>query len=286
MKSNPRPELDAAERLLNKKIGGALSVLYKRYVQEEDAGRLKHELMALMSNMLDQTMILFAQEMKKMTALAHDLANEMADIQAQTIPQLGPRPLFESVREGEYLSQARGISEEAEEALRGALDMTPQRDRRSSIRRTLDGVLESLAGLARRETYQTLRDTMSRILQRNPDIYRGWVWIAQLDEYTCGVCWALHGSEHRIDTEMISHFRCRCHQRPVQYGEPYGGGVESGPNLFDDLDTETQRKILGPGKLALYEAGDLPLRRLVGKRTHPEVGEYLYERPLKSLRRL
>ncbi len=91
---------------------------------------------------------------------------------------------------------------------------------------------------------------------------------------------------------MIVH-NCRCRPVPKTIGwdeiDPALAGIENttvdltpGPELFRGLSPAQRRKVLGPGKAALYEAGAIDLPDLVQVTAHP----WGMGRRSKSLREL
>lgn len=106
-----------------------------------------------------------------------------------------------------------------------------------------------------------------------------WVWVAELDASTCAVCWAMHGTVHPLDEPMASHPGCRC----VMADHDPDASLTTGEQSFDELPDGERLAVLGPGKAALYDAGDLALPQLVGVTHSLMWGPGLRERALRDL---
>jgi hypothetical protein len=201
-------------------------------------------------------------------------ANISTPLQATTVPF--PQSLSDD------LMQLIGVQRKfAQDRFNATLQKTTARDRRSSLRRDLDALFVRMATTGRTEEYAQFRQTIKRILQRNPKTIKGWVWLGVLDERTCPVCWALHGKEFRRDTVMYSHPNCRCIPLPLAYRESFS--EPTGPELFDKLPADVQRAILGVGKHGLYIDGDITLDDLVASKGSGD-NRIRYVRPLKRLK--
>lgn len=144
---------------------------------------------------------------------------------------------------------------------------------------------------ARTATIGAYREAQHRIFQANTDVVSGWTWSATLDARTCVVCWAMHGTQYPASARMSSHWNCRCAMLPRtktwrELGFPGGSEpprIEPGPAQFARLDEATQRQILGPGKLARYQAGQIDITDLVASYDDAIWGPMLKERPLRDL---
>ncbi len=145
--------------------------------------------------------------------------------------------------------------------------------------------------VARTEVIRSYRDASLATYRRNPEVIQGWYWIASLGPRTCPVCIARHGTFHPLDEEFASHPACRCSPAPAtkswaDLGFPDLDETrlepESGEEWFARQDAGTQKRILGPGKFALYADGDIRLDDLVAEKVNPIWGKTLVERPLRD----
>jgi SPP1 gp7 family putative phage head morphogenesis protein len=135
--------------------------------------------------------------------------------------------------------------------------------------------------IARTEVLRAYRGSIRERMRHAPGVV-GWVWVSARDRRTCPMCWAMHGTKHRLDEEFATHPNCRCSQAPLSARDisPLATGSED----FERLAAATQRRILGPGKYDLYSRGAIDLPDLVGEALDPVWGRIRYERPLYSLR--
>lgn len=146
--------------------------------------------------------------------------------------------------------------------------------------------------ISRTETIAAYRRAAITRYRERKTLIAGWTWVAKLDATTCAVCVAMHGSEHDVDEPFATHPNCRCVPVPKSrsWDELGFPGIketsfttESGEAWFAKQPAEVQRKILGPGKFALYQAGDLRLGDLVTETVSPVWGRGLRETPLRLL---
>lgn len=159
------------------------------------------------------------------------------------------------------------------------------------VRDALGGNLARAVTIARTETISAYRDA-ALARYRASGVVDGWVWDSTRDARTCAVCWAMHGSQHRVDEPFASHPNCRCTPLPLTklWADLGVRGVPetrfqpvAGETLFARLPASRQREVLGPGKLDLYRAGRIGLADLVQPTVHPVYGRGLRERPIRDL---
>ena len=95
----------------------------------------------------------------------------------------------------------------------------------------------------------------------------GWVWISELSAYTCGYCYAMHGTWHPDTEIMETHPWCACSQDPSTLSAAdYAATVPVlGVEVFAKLSYAMQRIVLGPSRHDLYRSG-IPLQAMVGPR--------------------
>lgn len=156
------------------------------------------------------------------------------------------------------------------------------------VRREVGMGLTRALVITRNETLRAYRTAAIATYRANADVVRGWVWVAKLDERTCVICWAMHGTVHDIDEPFVSHIMCRCAPVPqtATFAELGFEGVQEtrasvtpGPEHFARLSEDRQQRILGPAAWQAYHDGDLQLGDLVGRRDDVRWGPSLYRRP-------
>ncbi|GIV63923.1 MAG: phage minor head protein [Chloroflexota bacterium] len=187
----------------------------------------------------------------------------------------------------------------AEDALvRGMLMGQNPREAAREMRRVLGTTLSRALTIARTETLRAHREATRASYQVNSDIVTGWVWHSALDERTCAACWAMHGTEHRLDEILDDHPNGKCAMVPktrswAEIGAQYGINlsdvpdtnpvIETGVSLFEKLPTEKQINILGPAKYAAWRDGKFALSDLVGRKRSKEWGTHRYEKSRAEL---
>jgi SPP1 gp7 family putative phage head morphogenesis protein len=107
-----------------------------------------------------------------------------------------------------------------------------------------------------------------------------WIWMAELDELTCGACMELHGKVFDTDTPLEGHYNCRCTMIP---NTAYEAITQTSEDFFNSLSEEQQNKMLGQGKAQLLRDGDISLKFLVTRVEDPVYGHMMTETPLKDL---
>lgn len=150
----------------------------------------------------------------------------------------------------------------------------------SKIRYALGGNLTRALRISRTETMRAYRETTSQTYRANSDVLEGWYWLATLNRRTCAACIALNGSFHDLDERMASHIMCRCTQLPAIKGD--APPIEQGEKWFEKQDEQTQRAILeNDAAFEAYQAGELKLTDLVGRRDSPQWGTSYFHLSLK-----
>ncbi len=162
----------------------------------------------------------------------------------------------------------------------------------------LDKLLEHPHVCGDNETLRAHREATRASYQANSDIVKGWIWHSAADERTCTACWAMHGTEHRLDEILDDHPNGRCAMVPktktwADIGKQYGidlsnvpdtnPEIEPGVLLFDKLPAEKQIKILGLAKWAAWKDGQFTLSDLVGQTESTIWGTHRYEKSLVQL---
>ncbi len=107
-----------------------------------------------------------------------------------------------------------------------------------------------------------------------------WIWLAELDEVTCGACAAMHGTTHDVTEQLDGHYNCRCAMIPIQAGEAI---TQSGEDFFNELSEEQQDKMLGQGKAQALRDGNIAFSDLAQRVEDQTYGHMTTETPLKDL---
>lgn len=218
----------------------------------------------------------------------------------EVAPQAAPVPLAETAFAIQNLRAGAPLrllldtlpgqvgSQAASALLEGVLLGRGPREIARDMRKVAQVPLTRALTISRTETLRVYRQAAIE-RYRQASVLTGWVWTAKLDERTCPVCVALHGTVHQLDETMDTHPNCRCTMAPLT--EPWRDGEipetrftpETGEAWFARQPENVQAAMLGPGKFALYQAGELQLADLVQPVTHPVWGRGVRERPLREL---
>lgn len=161
-----------------------------------------------------------------------------------------------------------------------------------NLRSSLGGNLARALRIARTETLGSYRRATLARYTGNARYLDGWMWVARLDTTVCPVCVAMHGTIHPLDEPFATHPNCRC--APVPLTKPWADlgfpglretrfETETGEAWFARQPRARQLQLLGPGKLALYDRGNLALSDLVVDTVHPVWGPGRRERALRNL---
>lgn len=154
---------------------------------------------------------------------------------------------------------------------------------RTTARRILDrlngefnGGLARAERIARTEQIDAHRVAQHAAEQANTSVLKGWVWYTTFDSRTCISCLVKHGTEYPIEEYgPDDHQNGRCTRLPITKTAAELGfvGVKEPPHQipdarawFDNLTEDSQREIMGPGRLKLYQDGvasweDMTVRR-------------------------
>jgi len=119
----------------------------------------------------------------------------------------------------------------------------------------------------------------------------GWRWSASLDSLVCGFCLAMHGTEHGVDEEMITHpGNCRCAKSPItqswsDLGFEDGGEVviQRGDDWLRGQSQEVQERILGKAGRAAWLDGRFELADMVGVKEDDLLGTIGYRKSLDEI---
>lgn len=136
-----------------------------------------------------------------------------------------------------------------------ALGYNPKKIAKNIANATANIALGRARTIARTEFHRSYRET-KRQQYLDSDVVNGWVWKANLDPGTCGLCVAMGGSRHGKGDILDSHPNCRCSMVPltktwadlgfpgVPGDEPAALNVPSGPEwLLKQSDAQIKRTL-------------------------------------------
>ena len=268
---------------------------YAKTLEQQEIQRLLDETAYLMSQFADLAEQVVSREQREAIALAQVHAETLLALgalpeQISRLPELALADLVGTLSDG---SPLRGILDPlgsvVVEGVRTALIESVGRGLSAAesaklIRTAMGGPLSRALTIARTEVLRAYRSASLRTYQANARHLDGWVWVAgvrgRTRSRTCPVCWAMHGTIHKLSEPFASHPNCRCAPAPLPRGfEP----PPSGADLFAQLPVDEQAAILGKQKFARMQAGKLRLSDLVGQSRDPRWGPRRYEKPLKEL---
>lgn len=186
---------------------------------------------------------------------------------------------------------AMGAREALEQSV--ALSLSP-RETAAAVKRALNVPLYRALTIVRTEQMRAFREASRLEYAANPHLVEGWVWLAARDGRCCAFCWSMNGSHHAADEPMATHPNCRCTMVPrtFSWDELGMGGlgltgagvsIPDGEEAFARAPASLQLQVLGPGKYAAYERGDLSLADLRGFRDDPRWGRVGFEKPLRDV---
>lgn len=146
--------------------------------------------------------------------------------------------------------------------------------------------------IARTEMLDAHRGGALDVRKANADVLQGWEWVSALDKRTCPSCFAQHGTRHPADEPGPNdHPQGRCTAMPVTKSwKELGFDLEEPPSLlpnaqsvFASMPRADQLAVMGPGRLALLDAGDIGLSDMSTLRTNPGWRDSYTVTPLKAL---
>jgi len=144
--------------------------------------------------------------------------------------------------------------------------------------------LSSALRLARTTQMWTYRETSRATMAANANVVDGWVWFAILDGDIppCESCLANHGKLFPLEETLDDHYNGRCVAIPHVVGDD-NPVDQSGEDWFGSLPEATQRDIMGAGKLAAYNDGEITFDQLTRQVQDPVFGSMRTGVPLKDL---
>jgi hypothetical protein len=150
------------------------------------------------------------------------------------------------------------------------------------ITRTLGMGLTDSMRMMRTVQLYSYREASRANYVANSDVVRGWQWMAELDNDTCGSCIAQHGSVHPLEESLDDHHNGRCAMLPIVIGgkNPLDN---SGQEWFEKLSPGEQNKILGTTKAEAWRGGKFEFSQLSTQKDDPVYGSMKTEAALKDL---
>jgi SPP1 gp7 family putative phage head morphogenesis protein len=186
--------------------------------------------------------------------------------------------------------QADGAQGAEDALVQGMLLGQNPRDVAGALKSALGIGLSRALTIARTETLRAHREATRASYRANNDLVGGWIWHSAADGRTCGCCWAMHGTEHKLDEELNGHPNCRCAMVPVlklpEWMTPPPGDprvTNKGVDLFAKLPADQQIRVLGPAKWMAWKDGKFTLTDLVGVRESPVWGSMRVEKSLAGM---
>lgn len=161
---------------------------------------------------------------------------------------------------GTVFSELPGLNQETvrqigREVTRGLASGLHSRVIARNIANTTSVPSARAATIARTETFRAYREA-NREIYKQHRLVKEWRWVCSLGERTCSACWSMHGSLHPVEEPMGTHPNCRCTMIPTI---PNSFNGPTGEELFNDLDPDQQRTILGQSKYDAFKRGDIKL---------------------------
>jgi SPP1 gp7 family putative phage head morphogenesis protein len=200
------------------------------------------------------------------SALAAIIARAAGQIHADTIP----------------------LSDEAVAAMRAALiegvivgdnPIPVARDMVNRVEGAFNGGLTRALTISRTEMLDAYRTASAYIHRANADLVPEWTWFARLDSRACPSCWSRHGRSYpTTEPGPDDHPRGRCTRLPkLASWESLGLNVPEPPSLlpdgektFNQLSKANQLQVMGPGRLDLYQSGQVTWDQLATWRDTPQ----------------
>lgn len=173
-----------------------------------------------------------------------------------------------------------GLTQELVDGI--ALGRNPVETARRALRLGLAISFTRMATIARTETLRVYRQTTLESYQRS-NVVVGYRRLAARDRRTCIGCLFADGRFYRLDQPFDEHPAGRCAMVPVLRSVP-PVQFETGQEWFKRQPESTQRAMLGPSRLDLWQRGEVSLDDLVTRRWDDTWGGALVPAPVRSLR--
>ena len=256
------------------------------------------ELLAMAAQELDQVTIEAVRAIQWQIASAAELGKPAVD--ALTIATLNATPaeasllassfgqvntgavreLVGALQSSSPLANLAGLNAEAVETMgrhltQGLVNGTNSRVIGRRMAAASEIPLARAQTIARTETHRAFRESSRAAMIANP-LVQEWIWFADLGPRTCSACWSMHGQTFDTDETMGTHPNCRCTMLPKVTPPAWMDAPQvdypTGEAAFRELTPEARLQILGPGKAAAYESGQITLADTVRVRTSDEWG--------------
>ncbi|MGI5155814.1 phage minor head protein [Microbispora sp. CA-102843] len=268
----------------------------------ERAARLQHALDAVAKALDELTQAVRSQATTAAHSAAQSGASTQAGIIASQLPPTGSRAVVLSqltrwserdlaaivARTTQQITAlTRPLTAEATAAMRRelvrgvAVGSHPHEAARRMLQRLegeFNGGLVRAINIARTEMLDAHRQAAQMAQAANAEVLNGWVWSASLTRNSCAACWAMHGTEHPAsEPGPQGHQQCRCSRTPlVKPWRELGINIPEPPSAIPDAEQtframprEDQLRVMGPGRLAAYERGDVAWADLATRRENP-----------------
>ncbi|MBX3012348.1 MAG: hypothetical protein KF832_12610 [Caldilineaceae bacterium] len=181
--------------------------------------------------------------------------------------------------EGSYGAAADGMLQELIRAT--ALGKNPQETARRMVRNGLSQSLNRMLTTARTEQLRVFRES-SRQQYQASGVVEGFMRLATRDSRTCMGCLMADGETYQVAESLREHPQGRCTTVPLVTGiQP--PGWQRGPDWFLQQSPDTQRKMLGNGRYAAWQAGKFDLDQLATVRRDSAWGDSVQPTPLRDL---
>jgi len=145
----------------------------------------------------------------------------------------------------------------------------------------LGGKLVDMMRTARTAQIWAYREANRASYIANSDVVTGWIWFAELDG-ACMGCYAMHGTEHKLDEVLDDHYNGRCTMVPITILNPHPDW-KKGEDWFKELSPAEQEKRMGPEKYAAWKEGKFTFDQLATHSDNEVYGSMTTETPLKDL---
>ena len=145
----------------------------------------------------------------------------------------------------------------------------------------MGGGLTDAMRMSRTAQLYATREANRAMYIANEDVVEGWYWWTSLDSNVCMACAAMHGTEHKSDESMNSHYNCRCTSIPKVRG--YDDQIQTGEDWFAGLSETEQRNMMGAETWQAWKDGKFDFSDFATRRHDDVYGKMLARMPLKQL---
>jgi hypothetical protein len=153
----------------------------------------------------------------------------------------------------------------------------------AGVRAGFEAAAARVATIARTEPVDAYRATSALVHTTNRRVLTRWAWLCACDRRSCPACWVMHGRQFPLETlGPQGHGSCRCQRLPLTAGVT----LPSAETRFRRLSRRDQLTVLGPGRNALYRAGDISWGDLARLRTDRRWRDHYVPTPLADLNRI